>query len=196
MKYSGKIVDIKQIIVSDPSYAKNVWCRYENDNLNAQNWNVNIDISKYNERVDGYDLEGIEFTMLLSNPNVRCRLTDNGVAYPKSNIVDEYTIGMDTACVSLGINEFADKIRDEIDEWQPSTCLKTLTDGEFGTVFEGKNPNNLEVNFISITGYFDEDTGYSIDSVMDYLKESFQIESLSLDMENSEEQSEITMKNI
>ncbi len=193
MRYSGKIDEIKQIIVSDPSYAKGVWCRYENDNLNAKSWNFNMEISKYNKRVDDLDLKGIEFTMLLSNPNIRCRLMDKGVGYPKSNIVNEFTIGMDTACVSLGINDVADKIRGEQDEWQPVTCLRTLTDGEFGTVFEGRNPNSNEVNFIVIMGYFDEDTGYSVESIIDYFKENFDIKSLTLDMSDNQEQGEMTM---
>lgn len=187
MTYSGNINEINQIIVSDPSYEKGVWCRYENENLSAKNWNFNIEISEYNERDEDLDLRGIEFTLLLSNPNIRCRLTDKGVGYPKSKIVDKFTIGMDTACVSLGINDVADKIRSEQDEWQPSTCLRTLTDGEFGTVFEGRNPNSDEVDFIAIMGYLDEDTGYSEEDLMKYFEKNFAVENLSPVMSENDE---------
>lgn len=187
MTYSGNINKINQIIVSDPSYEKGVWCRYENENLSAKNWNFNIEISEYNERVEDLDLRGIEFTLLLSNPNIRCRLTDKGVGYPKSKIVDKFTIGMDTACVSLGINDVADKIRSEQEEWQPSTCLRTLTDGEFGTVFEGRNPNSGEVDFIAIMGYLDEDTGYSEEDLVKYFEKNFAVKNLSPVMSESEE---------
>lgn len=187
MTYSGNINKINQIIVSDPSYEKGVWCRYENENLSAKNWNFNIEISEYNERVEDLDLRGIEFTLLLSNPNIRCRLTDKGVGYPKSKIVDKFTIGMDTACVSLGINDVADKIRSEQEEWQPSTCLRTLTDGEFGTVFEGRNPNSDEVDFIAIMGYLDEDTGYSEEDLVKYFEKNFAVKNLSPVMSESEE---------
>lgn len=187
MTYSGNINEINQIIVSDPSYEKGVWCRYENENLSARNWNFNIEISEYNERVEDLDLRGIEFTLLLSNPNIRCRLTDKGVGYPKSKIVDKFTIGMDTACVSLGINDVADKIRSEQDEWQPSTCLRTLTDGEFGTVFEGRNPNSDEVDFIVIMGYLDEDTGYSEENLVKYFEKNFAVENLSPVMSENDE---------
>ena len=33
MKYKGKIEKIKHIVVSDPAYDKDVWCRYENNNI-------------------------------------------------------------------------------------------------------------------------------------------------------------------
>ena len=51
MIYTGKIKSIDQIIVSDPSYEKDVWCRYENDNVNAKDWIVDILIQEYNENV-------------------------------------------------------------------------------------------------------------------------------------------------
>lgn len=178
MIYSGKVNEINQIIVSDPSYAKDVWCRYENNSLNAKDWNIKIQVKNYSEDIDGYDIAGLDFQILLSHPSVQCDFTENGFRYPKSSEVEEYTIGADTACVSLGINDFADQIRSEADEWQPSTCLRTLADGEFGLVYEGKEANSERVNFIAIAGFFDEDTGYSEEDLVNYFKKSFAIENL------------------
>lgn len=187
MTYSGNINEINQIIVSDPSYEKGVWCRYENDNLNAKDWNIKIEVKDYNENIDGYDITGLDFQILLSHPSVRCDFTENGIRYPKSSEIKEYTIGADTACVSFGINDIADKIRSEVDEWQPSTCLKTLADGEFGVVYEGTRANSDKVHFIAIAGFFDKDTGYSEEGLVKYFEKNFTVENLSPVMSESEE---------
>lgn len=186
MQYSGKISEVKQIIVSDPSYSKDVWCRYENDSLNAKDWDVKLKVLNSTENIEGYDITGLDFYILLSNPNIHCDFTEKGFLYPALSKIDEYTIGADTACISLGINDVADKIRSEIDEWQPSTCLKTLADGEFGVVYEGKEANSNQVNFIAIAGFFDEDTGYSAEDLIDYFKENFEITNLSPVISDSE----------
>ena len=179
MIYSGNVKEINQIIVSDPSYEKGVWCRYENDYLNEKDWNIKIQVKDYSENIEGIDIVGLDFRILLSHPSIRCDFTENGIRYPKSSEIEEYTIGADTACVSLGINDIADKIRSEVDEWQPSSCLKTLADGEFGIVYEGKEANSEQVSFIAIVGFFDEDTGYSEEDLVKYFKKNFMIENLS-----------------
>jgi len=187
MIYSGKVNEINQIIVSDPGYDKNVWCRYENDNLNAKDWNIKIQVKNYSENIDGYDIAGLDFQILLSLPSIQCDFTENGIRYPKSSEIEEYTIGTDTACVSFGINDIADKICSEADEWQPSTCLRTLADGEFGIVYEGKEANSDRVNFIAIAGFFDEDTGYSENDLVKYFEKNFAIDDLSpINSENEE----------
>ncbi len=186
MQYSGKIDEIKQIIVSDPSYSKDVWCRYENDNLNAKDWNIKIQVSEYNETFDDMNVKGLDLFILMFHPNIHCDFTDKGFSHPATIKINEYTIGMDTACVSLGINDVADKIRSEIDEWKPVTCLKTLTDGEFGSVYEGKVPNSDQASLIVITGFLDEDTGYSEEYLIDYFKENFEVQNLSPIISNDE----------
>ena len=54
------------------------------------------------------------------------------------------------------------------DDWQPECSLNTLTDGLFGTVKEGKLQDHTV--FIWLSGYLDEDTGYSIEEIIDYLQ--------------------------
>lgn len=44
MNYKGKIDNIDYIVISDPMYEKNIWCRYEKNDVNAKNWVVNLDI--------------------------------------------------------------------------------------------------------------------------------------------------------
>ena len=44
MNFTGMISKINHIIVSDPSYDKNVWCRYENDHFNENNWTADIQL--------------------------------------------------------------------------------------------------------------------------------------------------------
>ena len=45
MKYSGKIKELNHIVVSDPSYDKKVFCRYEYENINGKDWLVDLDIN-------------------------------------------------------------------------------------------------------------------------------------------------------
>ena len=70
----------------------------------------------------------------------------------------------------------AKKIIDLRDDWQPECSLNTLTDGIFGTVKEGKAKDN--VVFIWLSGYLDEDTGYSIEDIVDYLQYQLNITEL------------------
>ena len=64
MRYKGKIEKLDQIIVSDPIYGKDVDCRYERTNINGHNWNVNIEINDFSEKIDNIQLNGIEFLVL------------------------------------------------------------------------------------------------------------------------------------
>ncbi len=196
MKYEGKISHLNQIIVSDPGYAKDVWCRYENDDISMKDCNVEISIEECHETIpaeevakdmpeelrnqvtDDLEIEGIEFQMLISDGVPFCNLTKNGFTHSYWVKLKDFTIGIDTASVSLGINEVADKIRSEINSWQPSTCLHTLTDGEFGRAFEGATPKSGVVCLIYISGFLDKDTGYSAEDILEYLKNNFNIENL------------------
>lgn len=49
----------------------------------------------------------------------------------------------------------------------------------FGYVYEGTNKDTNEMNFIYISGYLDEDTGYSIEDIIDYISHSFEIKKLT-----------------
>ena len=92
---------------------------------------------------------------------------------------------MDTACVALGINEKADEIIELRADWQPECSLNTLTDGLFGTVKEGKIQDHTV--FIWLSGYLDEDTGYSIEEIVDYLQYQLNITELEKDKRKNEE---------
>lgn len=196
MKYEGRISKLDRIIVSDPSYDKGVWCRYENDNANMSNCKVALNISEYHEVIPAdevardlpegmrsqvtkdLELEGIEFQLLISDSRLKCEIVKDGFNHPQWTTIQQFTIGMDSACVALGINEVADKIASERDSWQPSTALTTLTDGEFGTVCEGRTPNGNNTALIYITGSFDKDNGYTEEMLKSYLEAQLQIEDL------------------
>lgn len=38
MRYKGKIKELNQIIVSDPSYGEDTWGRYERTDMNKKIW--------------------------------------------------------------------------------------------------------------------------------------------------------------
>ena len=196
MRYEGKISKLDQLIVSDPSYEKGIWCRYENDNLNMKNLKVLIDVSKVKETLtaedqkkvlpDSYDInnlhdlniEGTDIKVMIFDSRLNCDIVEDGFTHPIWAKINQFTIGMDTACVSIGANEVADKIRAEKEVWQPSTALNTLTDGEFGTLYEGTTPKGENVAMLFLTGYLDADTEYDEASILDYLKENLQIDDL------------------
>lgn len=183
MRYKGKIEKLDQIIVSDPIYGKDVDCRYERTNINGHNWNVNIEINDFSEKIDNIQLNGIEFFILLNNPNKPTYLNEDGsFRYQPDNKIKEIMIGMDTACIALGINNYANDIRDSKGDWQPDNSLNTLTDGIFGYVKEGTKDNTID--FIWILGYLDEDTGYSINEILDYICTQFEVKNLYREINN------------
>lgn len=183
MRYKGKIEDLNHIIISDPSYDEKVTCRYERKNLKEKNWLVDIDIRPTVEEIEGITLKGTEFYLFLYKDKRICELKENGtIRYLSSIKIDETEIGMDTACVTLGINEKAKEITELRNEWQPEGSLNTLTDGFFGTVKEGKMLEKTV--FIWLSGYLDEDTGYTIDEIVDYLKDQLNITELKKEIDN------------
>ena len=183
MRYKGKIKELNHIIISDPSYDENVTCRYEKDNLKEKNWNVDIDIHPTVDKIENFTIKGTEFFLFLSKDKRLSELRENGtIRYLSGLEIKETEIGMDTACVALGINEKADEIIELRDDWQPECSLNTLTDGIFGTVKEGKLNDNHTV-FIWLSGYLDEDTGYSIEEIVDYLQYQLNIVDLEKDKE-------------
>lgn len=173
MKFRGKINNINHVVISDPSYKKGVWCRYEKENLNETNWLVNLDISLVETKVGEYYLKGTEFSLLLKKNTEDCSLDDERTLSYMSDIkLNDYKIAMDTACVALGINDNAKEIIDCREEWQPSCAIRTGGDGIFGEVSEGTQ--NDKLCFLLITGYFEEDF-INENELFEYLKDQFEI---------------------
>lgn len=177
MRYNGKINNLNHIVVSDPSYKKDVWCRYEIDDLKEKNWIVNLDINHKTEKVGDFDVSNIEFCMLIKKYNDVCNLTKEGISYLNNINLKEYKIGMDTACIALGINDNAKEIINSYEEWQPNCSIRTGTDGFFGEVKEGRDENN-NLCFLYISGFLDDDMGYETDYLKDYLVDQFEIKDL------------------
>lgn len=181
MRYRGKIKELNHIIISDPSYDESVTCRYEKNNLKEKNWSVDIDIKPVVEKIENFTVKGTEFFLFLSKDRRLSELKENGtICYMSGVKLEETEIGMDTACVALGINEKADEIIELRDDWQPECSLNTLTDGFFGTVKEGKLENHTV--FVWVSGYLSEDTGYSIEDIVDYLQYQLNITELEKDI--------------
>lgn len=182
MRYKGKIENLNHIIISDPSYDESVTCRYEKNDLKEKNWYVDIDIKKTVEKMGNFTARGVEFFLFLAKDRELSELKEDGtIRYLKGIKLTETEIGMDTACIALGVNERADEIIELRDEWQPECSLNTLTDGFFGTVKEGVDKINNPV-FIWISGYLDEAAGYSIEEIVDYLQYQLNITELEKDI--------------
>ena len=182
MRYKGKIENLNHIIISDPSYDESVTCRYENNNLKEKDWYVDIDIKPTVDEIEDLTIKGTEFFLFLSKDRRLSELRENGAIRYLSGIeLKETEIGMDTACIALGVNERADEIIELRDEWQPECSLNTLTDGFFGTVKAGVDKINNPV-FIWISGYLDEAAGYSIEEIVDYLQYQLNITELEKDI--------------
>ena len=174
MEFKGICESLDRIVVSDPSYGDDIYCRYERNDIHGKGWKVQGFVNDYSNNIDGYDVCGVEFIIGLSAPDEHLNLHEDGsFAHYERNSVREFTIGMDTACVGLGVNEMADEIKARRDEWQPDCCLKTLSDGLFGSVHEGSFEG--QVRFLVLSGYLDEDTGYSKDDILNYLVSSMNI---------------------
>ena len=184
MRYNGKIKNLNHIVISDPTYDEDVTCRYERNNIKEKDWFVDIDIYPVSTPItDKYTAKGTEFFLFLYKDKRLSQLKENGtISYLRGIKLKETDIGMDTACIALGINEKADEIIEERESWQPECALSTLTDGIFGTVKEGTLENNLA--FIWLSGYFDEDA-QSMDEIIDYLEYQLNIADLKKDLENS-----------
>lgn len=176
MKYKGKINNINHIVISDPTYEKDDGCRYEIENLKEKNWIVELNIYDVEDKIDDYLIQGIEFYLLLQKTKDLCQIDGENIKYLKNINIKKYDIGMDTACIALGINKNAEDIINSQSEWQPDCAIRTGTDGMFGLVTEGKNNDGLA--FIAITGYLSSDMGYDKNSLFEYLVSKFEINDL------------------
>lgn len=176
MKFKGKIENINHIVVSDPSYKKDVCCRYEKEKLNEKDWIVDLDICPVEDKIENYYIKGTEFSLLIQKDKEDCEFDDKGnFSYLNDIEIKDYKIAMDTACIALGINNNAKEIIDSIGEWQPSCAIRTGTDGMFGEVSEGIRDGKLR--FLLITGYFEEEF-INENELFEYLKEQFEIKYL------------------
>lgn len=190
MRYKGKIDNLNHIIISDPSYDESVTCRYEKDNLKEKDWYVDIDIKPVVDKIEDFTIKGTEFFLFLSKDRRLSELRENGTIRYLSGIeLEENEIGMDTACIALGINEKADEIIELRNDWQPECSLNTLTDGLFGKVKEGKLQDHTV--FVWVSGYLDQDTGYSMDDVVDYLQYQLNISELEKISDEKEIENEL-----
>lgn len=177
MRYKGLIKDLNHIVISDPTYKDDVWCRYEKNGLNEKDWEVDLQIYSVKTKFEDYDIRGTEFYLLLQKDKQNCKIDEEGTIRYLSDIeVNDYTIGMDTACIALGINDDAKEIIDSRDEWQPDCAIRTGTDGTFGEVTEGMKDGNL--CFLLVTGYI-EDEFCNENEMLQYLTNHFQIEELT-----------------
>lgn len=191
MKYYGKIKNLRKLVISDPMYENDVWCRYEQEFKSSENWYVSMQI---NHRLSKLSYPYIELIIAMQkNSN-----EDEIKIYeeiPKIEIINnyvakEYTIGMDSACVSLGINEKADMITQN-DAWQPSFAIRTGTDGTFGYVKEYKKSYyDLEPEIILIKGYIDSDF-ITEEELLKYIKEQLEFK---VDFEKNKEMSETELE--
>ena len=176
MKFKGKIDNINNIVISDPIYDEETLCRYERSNINAKDWIASLNIYPISIKIDDYDIKGVEFFLLLQANDKVCNLNNDGTfEYLKNIKLKNYTIGIDSACVALGINDKAKEIIDSQEEWQPLCAIRTGGDGTFGEVYEGIK--NGKLCFLLIRGCFDE---YFINQneLFEYLKKQFQIKEL------------------
>lgn len=177
MRFGGKIEELNQIIVSDPSYGSDVTCRYERKNINQKDMNVLIEIHDYSEKVDKIQINGVEFHILIYSSKSPYFLKEDGsFSHSARDKITEFEIGIDTSCVAFGINDFADNIRKAQNEWHPPFALNTLSDGVFGEVKDGIEDSKID--FIFISGFLDEDTQYSIDDVLEYITKYLEVKNL------------------
>ncbi len=176
LRYKGKIKNLNHIVVSDPYYKKGTWCRYEIDDLKEKDWLVDLAIYPVEDKIGKYYVKGLEFMLLLKQNEEDCSIEKEGsISYLSDINIKDYKIGMDTACIALGINNKAKEIIESRGEWQPSCAIRTGGDGIFGDVSEGKK--NGKLSFLLITGYFDEEF-INQNQLFDYLKEKFEIADL------------------
>ena len=78
MKFKGKIDNINHIVISDPTYKEDVWCRYEKKDINEKDWIVNLDIYPTETKIDDYNIKGVEFLLLIKKNEYDCNIDEDG----------------------------------------------------------------------------------------------------------------------
>lgn len=166
MRYEGNINNLNKIVVSDPHYLQDVWCRYEKNLEKSENWKVIFLIKEVDEMQkyegDEFNVKGLDFSILIKKENCLSNLLDIGkYTYHKGTTFKKTEIGIDTAQVCMGTNEkateinnFAKKINSNknvdtiLTEYNPPFAIQTMSDGMLGTVTEGtrKRRNRIYIN--------------------------------------------------
>jgi hypothetical protein len=177
MKFKGKIKELNDIIISDPSYGSNVPCRYENKNMDMKDVFVEMQFGTTDFEED--DDKNIHFFIIIKTDENECNLTDEReIKVLKNTKLKQYDIGVDTACFAMGINDYAKEIEEMRDEWQPECSIRTGTDGTIGSVIEGIRGNKLR--FLLIISGVNKDF-CSRNELFDYIKERFDIKKLKME---------------
>lgn len=190
MIVKGKIDKLNSFVATDPSYGSDVWCRYEANPESNKPWDAQLLLKKVDEMVhdeeDNFDyhVEGVDFTLFLFESDQHFQLFPDGrFTHYKSAVLKEFTIGADTACIAIGVNDMVDEIKGCKEDWQPACALRTLTDGEIGMVIEGSNKDKL--SFIYLNGFLDKDTGYSIENLKDYFVQQLNMKEVVIEKEGN-----------
>lgn len=210
VRYKGIINNFTQLVVSDPHYERDVWCRYEKSIDKPETWNVEMLIKNVDEMQEykgqKFRVQGLDFTILIKRKNIDCDLLDIGeIAHTQGITLTKTEIGIDTAQVCMGANEkakeinvYAKKINKEknsdkiLSNYNPKFAIETMSDGTLGTVHEGIEDN--EIKFIMINGFFDECAHIdSIEELKNYIVEQLNIENLEIQKENLIEDKDLDM---
>lgn len=197
MRYKGDIKNLNKIVISDPHYLQDVWCRYEKDFEKKNNWKVIFLIKEVDEMQEyngtEFNIKGLDFSILIKKENSISNLLDIGkYVHAKGIKMNDTKIGIDTAQVCMGVNEKAleiDKFAERINknknidslfsEYNPPFAIQTMSDGMLGSVTEGTK--NGETDFILISGFFNECADVNtVDELKDYFMQQLNIENLEL----------------
>ena len=155
MRYKGDIKNLDKIVVSDPHYMPDVWCRYDRNFEKMDNWKVIFLIKEVDEiqEYEGteFNVKGLDFSILIKRENSISNLLDIGkYVHAKGVTMNDTEIGINTAQVCIGVNEkaieinnFAKRINNNMNidslfsEYNPPFAIQTMSDGILGTVTEG-----------------------------------------------------------
>ena len=171
MRYKGKIPIINKFIISDPEYEDNSQYTYSELNLKLSDYIVEILIEQNydNEVKRSYK----ELDIIIKEKDETIKVKGNKFVYDSKDILIRTPIMMKSDCVSMGIDEFAEEIRNAKREGKSPCSLKTASDGFFGSVIEGYFNN--KISFIYIAGCINDYAGYSEEDLINYLKRQLKI---------------------
>lgn len=162
MKFKGKIKELNDIIISDPSYGSNVPCRYENKNMDMKDVFVEMQFGTTDFEED--DDKHIHFFIIIKTDENECNLTDEReIKVLKNTKLKQYDIGVDTACFAMGINDYAKEIEDTdslVNIPIQAEIIKTYHSGKNWYRYIGKITDERLIkkfNKIGITGNDPED---------------------------------------
>lgn len=145
--------DINHLTISDPSYEKGLWCRYEGHDLQMKQMQI---FMREEHILDGeFEFDTKEMVIKLSNDQDRKKISDQ----------KEYEIGVDTAKFVMATEHGA-------------SCIDTMSDGYFGAVYENYYDGklgNIVVNLV-----LPDEAIMSEDAFITAISEVFQI--LKIDM--------------